>query len=91
MKLEPIRAALPHWPRLMGVELAAEYLSISASTLRERGPPAKHLGRRALWDIRDLDRWADALAGQPLDAKQREEEGEDILRRVQERLSRGSN
>lgn len=80
------RPALPDWPRLMDVELAAAYLGIGASTLRASGPEAKRLGRRALYDRRDLDRWADALGGQPLDHAARADEGADIERRVQERL-----
>lgn len=82
-----LRSALPDWPRLMDVELAAAYLGIGASTLRERGPAARHVGRRALYDRKDLDRWADALAGQPLDEPERAAEGGDIERRVRERMS----
>lgn len=82
-----LRPALPDWPRLMDVELAAAYLGIGASTLRERGPRARHVGRRTLWDRRDLDRWADALAGQPLDEPERAAEGGDIERRVKDRLT----
>lgn len=79
------------WPRLMKEAAAAQYLSISTGTLRERGPKPKHLGRAALWDIRDLDRWADAIGGQPLDPEQRDAEGDDMLERVKERLARGKN
>jgi hypothetical protein len=60
------RAALPNWPRLMGVDLAAAYLGLSATTLREKGPEAKEYGKRRLYDRNDLDRWADRLGGQPL-------------------------
>lgn len=76
----------PHWPRLMKEEMAAAYIGLSPSTLRVRGPAPKHVGRAAMWDIRDLDRWADAISGQPLDPEQREDEGDDIDRRVEERL-----
>ncbi|WP_260581124.1 hypothetical protein [Sphingopyxis sp. PET50] len=44
-----------------------------------------------LFDIRDLDRWADALSGQPLDERQRKDEGDDMLARVKERLARGKD
>lgn len=81
-----LRATLPDWPRLMDVELASSYLGIGASTLRESGPEPKRLGRRVLYDRRDLDRWADALGGQPLDEPERSAEGGDIERRVRERL-----
>lgn len=64
----PRRATrLPDWPRLMGERLAADYLSIGTTQLRARGPAPKKIGGRTLWDKRDLDRFADALAGQPLD------------------------
>lgn len=81
------RAILPDWPRLMDVELAAAYLGIGASTLRESGPQPKRLGRRVLYDRHDLDRWADALGGQPLDQSARAAEGDDMDARVQERLN----
>lgn len=84
---QPIhRAALPDWPRLMDVHTAAAYLSIGASTLRERGPAPRKLGSRTLYDRHDLDRFADALAGQPLDAALRQEEGADALARIAARI-----
>jgi hypothetical protein len=63
----PRRAHCPNWPRLLREQDAAAYLSIGTTLLRERGPKPKKLGGRTLWDIRDLDRFADALDGQPLD------------------------
>ena len=83
----PDRAALPAWPRLMRVELAAAYLGVGTTSLREHGPRPKRLGARVLYDIRDLDRWADALDGQPLDPAQRSAEGDDIAARVAQRLT----
>lgn len=80
---------MPHWPRLMSVVLAARYCGVSATYLRENGPRPKNAGRRVLYDIRDLDRWADALAGLPLDVAQKRAEGDDMLARVQERLAGG--
>jgi hypothetical protein len=80
---------MPDWPRLMSVELAARYLSIGTTMLRERGPQPKHLGARVLYDRQDLDRWADALSGQELDAPAREAEGDDIAARVAKRLAGG--
>lgn len=85
------RAFLPDWPRLMNVELAAAYLGIGASTLRETGPIPKRNGRRVLYDRKDLDRWADALGGQPLDADERDAEGGDILLRVRKRLANAAD
>lgn len=83
------RASLPDWPRLMAVHLAARYLGIGVTTLRHKGPEPKRIGARVLYDRRDLDRWADALNGQPLDAGEREAEGGDMLKRIRERASRG--
>ena len=90
------RNTLPDWPRLMREEMAAAYLGISASMLRERGPASKHIGRCAVWDRRELDRWADALGTestdpQPLDQSEREAEGGALLDRVRSRLANGAN
>lgn len=82
---EMVRQMLAAWPRLMSEDLAARYLSIGTTTLREKGPKAKRHGRRVLYDIRDLDRWADALDGQPLDDAGRAKEVEEERRRFMER------
>lgn len=81
------RIDLPNWPRLMSEPMAAAYLGIGKTTLRESGPGPKHLGRRILYDRIDLDRWADALSGQPLDDTDRQAEGDDALKRVMERIA----
>lgn len=91
MTQNPMRAALPNWPRLLRRHEAAAYLGIGVSMLDEHGPAPKRLGRRVLYDIRDLDRWADALDGQPLDEAQKKAEGDDLERRVRERLANGEN
>jgi len=83
------RAVLPDWPRLMRAPLAAAYVGIGETTLRTHGPQPKRLGGAVLYDIRDLDRWADALGGQPLDDSARAGEGDDILARVKGRLAGG--
>jgi len=58
-------------PRLLNVEQTAQYLSISPKTIRNRlGPRAldpfpvkpKKIGKRVLFDIRDLDHYIDALS-----------------------------
>jgi hypothetical protein len=77
---------MPDWPRLMGERLAAAYIGIGASTLREHGPRPRKFGARTLYDRRDLDRWADALDGQPLDPVQREAEDADVVARVRKRI-----
>jgi len=50
--------------RLASAE-AAQYLGISASTLSKRrvfggGPRYLKLGRRVVYDVRDLDKWLEA-------------------------------
>jgi hypothetical protein len=77
----PARLALPEWPRLMGEDLAALYLGIGRTMLDEAGPAPKRIGRRKLYDRRDLDRWADALGGQPLTEPQAREEAAEVERR----------
>lgn len=87
--LEPVRTIAAYPPRLMREEEAARYLSIGTTMLRERGPAPKKIGRRALWDIRDLDRWADALDGQPLDEADESKEAAEVERRFLERMRGG--
>lgn len=84
------RAALPDWPRLMGVDLASAYLGLSATTLRDKGPAPKEYGKRRLYDRNDLDRWADRLGGQPLTVQEQREEARDVERRfLEKRRARG--
>lgn len=85
------RVILPDWPRLMSEEMAAAYLSIGTTTLREHGPEPKRQGRRVLYDKRDLDRWADRLDGQPLDAAREGEEADEVERRFLEQRRKNSN
>lgn len=80
----PAKIPLPDWPRLMPVELAAQYLGIGPTTLREKGPQPKRLGKRVLYDRLDLDRWADALGGQPLDEVDEAKERAEVTRRFLE-------
>ena len=58
-------------PRLLSVEQAAGYLGVSPKTIRNRlGPKApdpfpvkaKRIGRRVLFDVRDLDSYIDSLS-----------------------------
>lgn len=89
MREIPVVPARSRWPRLLDEVAAAEYLSIGVTMLNERGPPPKRdqdkLGNRKRWDIRDLDRWADALDGQPLTAEEVHAES----RNVEERFLAG--
>lgn len=80
------RIALPNWPRLMAADMAARYLGIGATTLRATGLEPKRYGARVLYDRHDLDRWADALSGEPLDDGERAAEAGGIARRIKERL-----
>jgi hypothetical protein len=79
------RLSLPDWPRLMDAEMAGAYLSRSATVIRERGPKPKRDGRSVLYDRRDLDRWADSLGDQPLDAGAQEAEAAEVERRFMEK------
>jgi hypothetical protein len=74
----------------MSIGQAAAYLSISENTIRERGPTARRLGKRVLYDRRDLDRWADSLGDQPLDERDRLDEAAEVERRFLE-ARRGKN
>jgi hypothetical protein len=58
-------------PRLLNVDETARYLSIAAKTIRNRlGPKApdpfpvkpKRIGKRVLFDVRDLDAYVDSLS-----------------------------
>jgi hypothetical protein len=82
------RSALPNWPRLMCVELAAAYLGLSATTLRGNGPAPKAYGKRRLYDRIDLDRWADRLGGQPLTVAEQRKEASEVERRFLEQRKR---
>jgi hypothetical protein len=84
----PSRAALPDWPRLMPIELAARYLSRSPTVLRERGPKPKRDGRSVLYDKKDLDRWADRLGDQPVSEPELPDAAADEERRFFERRRR---
>lgn len=81
------RAALPDWPRLMDIEMAALYLSRSPTVIRERGPKPKRDGRSVLYDRNDLDRWADRLGDQPLDERDEQAEAAEVERRFMERFN----
>lgn len=48
-------------PRLMKAAAAAHYLGISESKLRSSNVPRKTHGSNRLYDIQDLDAWADTL------------------------------
>jgi excisionase family DNA binding protein len=58
---ESVHRDLPH--RLMSVQEAANFLGLSVSTLNKmrlsgNGPPYMKLGRRVLYDPRDLEAWS---------------------------------
>ena len=84
------------WPRLMREFDAADYLGIGITMLNDRGPAPKRdenkIGNRKLWDIRDLDRWADAVDGQPLTAEEVQAESRNVEKRFLEgRKKRGKS
>ena len=70
MENRQIVKMVARWPKLLSIELAAEYLSISPKTIRNglgpRAPQpfpvkAKRFRKRVLFDINDLERYADGL------------------------------
>ena len=79
---------LPNWPRLMAEPVAAAYLSLGTTTLREKGPAPVHFGRRVLYDRKALDRWADALTDQLLTPEEHAAECREEERRFFERWER---
>jgi len=58
-------------PALMGEGDAAFYIGVSTGTLRKQHIPRRVLGRRRLYDRRDLDAFRDGL---PYEDENREEE-----------------
>ena len=60
-------ATLPHWPRLLSVELAASYVGLGVTRFEALELPCRRIGKRKLYDRLDLDRWADRLDGQPVE------------------------
>lgn len=84
------RAALPDWPRLMPLDMAAAYVGLKRTCFEAHGPAPKRVGRRKLYDRHDLDRWADALGGQPLDEHQAAEESKEVERRWRARRNKGA-
>lgn len=55
------KSYLPYRPRLLSASEAAVYLGLSATTLRGLPIPRRMHNARRLYDIRDLDAYADAL------------------------------
>jgi excisionase family DNA binding protein len=54
------RLERPRWAPIEGV---AKYLGVDVRRvrdLRERGLPAKRIGRRLLFDLRDVDAWLES-------------------------------
>lgn len=85
---EHSRISLPDWPRLMAAPMAAAYVGMSETKLREIGPsPIQTDIRRTLYDRKALDRWVDRLSGMPLDAKEVEEETSQVERRLLEKIN----
>ena len=55
-------ATVPEFPpRLMPAPVAARYIGVSVTKLRELGLPRKELGAKRLYDKTDLDAYADSL------------------------------
>lgn len=52
---------IARWPRLLSEPAAAEYLSLSTTTLRTLDLKVRRIGRRVLYDIKDLDLYVDRM------------------------------
>lgn len=63
-------------PRLMQAKAAAHYIGVSPSKLRTLSLPCKRDGGNVLYDVRDLDAYADAL---PYDGKKERGEWEGLF------------
>ena len=61
--------SLPNWPRVLSEDLAAAYVSLSATTLRalraagDFPQPIALTAHRLGWLREDLDAWVDGRAG----------------------------
>jgi hypothetical protein len=84
------------WGRLLSEDDAAEYLGISRTTLRDQDIVAKRLGRRVLYDIRDLDRFVDRMATasgapEPMEGPDPAAAADEEARFFERRRKRGKN
>lgn len=55
------RSSLTYRPRLLSAQAAAAYLGLSVTTLRSLPIPRRVWNARRLYDLHDLDAYADAL------------------------------
>jgi hypothetical protein len=85
----PLHRSLPDWPRLMKVHMAAAYVGLSKNSLLRHGPSPKRVAGNVVWDRGDLDRWADAVGGQPLDGGDAQSHASDVERRWFEERGKG--
>lgn len=83
------RVTLPDWPRLMSIDMAAAYFSVSVNTFRSWGICPVEQGRRVLYCRHSLDRFADHLAGQPLAQTDQKAAASDVERAFLDRRRRG--
>jgi hypothetical protein len=67
-------------PRLLNIKAAAAYLSLSPTTLRKLGPKPVRVGRKVLYHLNHLNKWADGLAN-ALDISAEGEELSEVERR----------
>ena len=87
-----MRSAVRPWPRLLSEGDAADYLSVGSTTLRGLGLKARRVGRRVLYDIRDLDSWVDRMDEQPIaPAEQLRESQDEEERFFAKRAANGRN
>jgi hypothetical protein len=76
-----LRVGLPDWPRLMPLSLACAYFGVCPNTFRRLDIEPRRIGRRVLWDRRDLDRYVDQMTGEPLDPRDDALAAKDVERR----------
>ena len=83
------RPVLPDWPRLMRIELAAQYIGVSMSTFRNLAITPQNIGACVVYDRHSLDRFADHLAGQPMTPEEQTAQSADVERAFLEKRRRG--
>jgi hypothetical protein len=83
-------ADAPHWPRLLSVEGAARYMSISPNTFRALGIQSRQIGRRVLYDIKDINRYVDMMSDAPTPPEEVSAAGAEQERRFLEKWAKRS-